>query len=92
MNRPTCGTCPHYLPDPLQLRQGACHGAPPQLIPTGPGQITTFFPPVAVQMVGCRLHPQWDAFAAAFEPPDVDEAPAQQPTPPANGKRIVLPG
>lgn len=56
---PTCGTCPHGLPIETNDTTLICHGAPPTAVPISATTTDSHYPPVAVDKIGCGLHPKW---------------------------------
>ncbi|MBU6428254.1 MAG: hypothetical protein KGR26_04540 [Cyanobacteria bacterium REEB65] len=61
MTRPTCGSCPHYVTNPLAVGEGVCHFNPPiaslVITPKGPISVPAR-PGVSSNEVGCHHHPQ----------------------------------
>jgi len=49
-----CGDCQFYGVSPENLRQGICHGNPPEPAMIGPGKVAAVRPPVGAAETACR--------------------------------------
>lgn len=50
---PKCSDCPFFTPEPMELNQGICCGAPPCVFPMGNGRMGTMAPRVQKNALAC---------------------------------------